>query len=79
MKRYFAETEDYNVVLFVDQSGRAVMIDEAAFNEPLTLAVAKAADYSNFDGCQTAEEAAANYTGEVIEFRPWEFENVVNF
>lgn len=80
MKRYFCESQDYNVVIFADQAGKAVMVDETAFNEPLTLEVAKAADYSNFDGCETVEEAAANYyTGEIINFYPDEFENVVNF
>lgn len=54
MKRYFLETEDYSGVGFVDNKGKMVYIDETAFDEPLTLDVAKAADYSNFDGINAA-------------------------
>ncbi len=79
MKRYFCEAQDYNVVIFADEAGRAVMIEETAFDEPLTLEAARAADYSNLEGFETIEEAAANYTGEIINFYPDEFENVVNF
>ena len=81
LKRYFCKTQDYNVVIFADENGQGVYIDESAFDEPLTLEVAKEADYSNFDGCETAEEAAANYgTGaELIEFNPDDFEEVIEF
>ena len=81
MKRYFAETNGYNCVLFVDDKGKAVVIQEEVFDEPLTLEVAKAADYSNFDNCETAEEANANYgNGEnLINFNEDEYENIVEF
>ena len=67
------------MVVFVDDEGYGVPIHEKAFNEPLTIEAAERADYSNFDDCETAEEAAANYTGEIIEFNPDEYENVIEF
>lgn len=56
MKRYFMETNAYNMVAFVDDSGDCYIVHEESFDEPLTLEVAKNADYSNLDGCETAEE-----------------------
>ena len=83
MKRYFVTTNADNMVLFVDDNNNAVYIDETAFDEPLTLDVAKRADYSNFDGCETAEEATANYAdGEhLIHFDPDDetFEKIIEF
>lgn len=68
MKKFFVETNGYNMVFLVDGNGRALPIYEQAFDEPLTLEVAKNADYSNFDGIEDAEVAAANYTGETVVF-----------
>ncbi|MCM1543441.1 MAG: hypothetical protein NC121_19620 [Blautia sp.] len=82
MKRYFAkDSVGEAVVLFVDDNRKAVYINETAFDEELTLEVAKAADYSNLDGCKTAEEAAANYyTGEnLIDFNEDDWEELVEF
>lgn len=79
MKRYYVETEDYSAVLFVDETGRAVVVNDTAFSEPLTLAVAKAADYSSLEGFETAAEAAANYLGETIDFKPEEFSKITEF
>ena len=73
MKRYFVETNAYNCVTFVETNGTAYIVHENNFNEPLTLDVAKNADYSNFDNCDTAEECAqAIGTSEALE-------NIVEF
>lgn len=56
MKRYFVKTNAYNMVVFVDDTGMAYIIHEESFDEPLTIDVAKNADYSNLDGCETADE-----------------------
>ena len=82
LKRYFAnDSVGETVVLFVDESGKAVFINNTAFEEELTLEVAKNADYSNFDNCDTAEEAATNYyTGEnLIDFNEEDWEELVEF
>lgn len=82
MKRYFAvDAVGEAVVLFVDKDNKAVYINDTAFNEELTLEVAKRADYSNFDGCEDAEEAAANYyTGEnLIDFNEDAWEELIEF
>lgn len=82
MKRYYAEDAvGQACVLFVDDDRKAVFINETAFDEELTLEVAIAADYSNFDGCKTAEEAAANYyTGEnLIDFNEEDWIVLVEF
>lgn len=81
MKRYFVETQDYSFVAFVDAAGKAVVIDEAVFPEPLTLEVASHTDYSGLEGFETAEEAAANYGdgSELIDFHPEDYERVTGF
>ena len=81
MKRYFVETQDYNFVAFVDAAGKAVVVDEDVFPEPLTLEVAKRTDYESLEGFETAEEAAANYgTGsQLIDFNPDDYERVTEF
>lgn len=81
MKRYFVETQDYNFVAFSDATGKAVVVDESAFQEPLTLEVARRTDYGSLEGFETAEEAAANYgTGEqLIDFNPDDYERVTEF
>lgn len=55
MKRFFVETNGDNMVAFTDGT-EAFVINENCFDEKLTLDVAKNADYSNLDGCETAEE-----------------------
>jgi hypothetical protein len=80
MKKIFAETEDYNAVLFLGSDNKAYVIDETAFEEALTLAVAKSADYSNLDGCETAEECLnAQGCGDIIDYNEEDFENVTEF
>lgn len=82
MVRYYAiNSVGEAVVLFADKYGKAVLVNDTAFDEKLTLEVAKQADYSNFDNCETAEEAAANYyTGQnLIEFNPDDWEELVEF
>ena len=84
MKRFFVETEDYNCVVFADENGKGYVIDETAFDEELTLDVAKNADYSNLDGCETAEECAqcigtAEAEQNVIDFDPDEYVSVEEF
>ena len=84
MKRFFVETEDYNMVAFVDDEGKAFIIDETNFDEVLTFDVAKNSDYSNLDGCETAEECAYSIgtpqaMQEVFAFDPDEFEYVEEF
>lgn len=69
MKRYFVETNAYNMVAFVDELGKAFVYDETAFPQDLTLEVAKDTPYENIDGAETAEEAAAMQgTGEVYNW-----------
>lgn len=82
LKRLFVQDEvGESVVLFVDDNGKACYINDTAFDEPLTLEVAKAADYSNFEGFDTAEEAAANYyTGDhLIDFNECDWNVIVEF
>lgn len=82
LKRLFVQDEvGENVVLFVDDNGKACFINDTAFDEPLTLEVAKSADYSNFEGFETAEEAAANYyTGDnLIDFNEEDWDVIVEF
>lgn len=60
LKRLFVEdATGTKMILFVDKDNKACYIDETAFDKPLTLETAQKADYSNFDNCKTAEEAAA--------------------
>ena len=69
MKRYFVETNADNMVAFVDDNNRVYFFNEQAFDEPLTLDVAKTADYSNCEGCETAEEIAHSVgVGEVYDW-----------
>ena len=66
MKRYFVETNGYNCVAFVDGNGKAYVFHEEAFDEELTFEYAKSADYSNVEGCETAEEIACSVDGENV-------------
>lgn len=84
MKRFFVETEDYTMVAFVDDEGKAFIIDETSFDEVLTFDVAKNSDYSNLDGCETAEECAqcigtAEAESNVIDFDEDEYTRVIEF
>lgn len=81
MKRFFVKTNGYNAVIFVDKNGNGYVIDESLFNEPLTLNAAKNADYSNFDGCETAEDCAASIgiNNNIITFNPTEYDNITEF
>lgn len=80
LKRYFIITNSYNCVVYADGKGKAYMIPEQAWDANLTLEVAKATDYSNFDGCETVEDCAACNAGSqnIIDFDindyglPWE-------
>lgn len=56
MKKLFVETAGYSMVVFADENGMCYCFHEESFDEPLTLEVAKKTDYSNCDGCNTAEE-----------------------
>lgn len=58
MKRFFIETNGYNMVAFVDDKNKAFILHEQSFDTELTLETAKNADYSNLDGCKTAEDCA---------------------
>lgn len=80
-KMYCVDSVGEAVVLFVDNNGKAVYLNDTAFGEKLTLEVAKKADYSNFEGIEDAEEASANYyTGEnLIDFIPSDWEKIVEF
>lgn len=66
MKRYFVETNGYNCVAFVDNNGKAYVFHEETFDEELTFEYAKSVDYSNVDGCETAEEIAACTGGDLV-------------
>lgn len=82
LKRLYCTDEvGESVVLFIDEERKACYINDTAFDEPLTLEVAKAADYSNFEGFETAEEAAANYyTGEnLIDFNESDWQTIIEF
>ena len=56
MKRYFIKTNGFNMVVFVDPIGNGYIIPDTSFDCELTFENAKNADYSNLDGCETAEE-----------------------
>lgn len=80
MKRYFVETNAYNMVVFVDVEGNAYAFYDTAFDEPLTLETAMAADYSNCEGCETAEDIMyATGVGETFTWNEDEFESVTEF
>lgn len=81
MKRFFVKTSGYNMIVFVDKNGNGYVIDETAFDEPLTLNAAKNADYSNFDGCETAEDCAASIgiNNNIIPFNPTEYDYITEF
>lgn len=82
MKKYFVETNAYSMVVFVDEQGNAFPIHEKYFDERLTLDVAKKADYSGIDGCETAEEVAfaiGGDTDDIFNFETEKFEKVVEF
>lgn len=82
LKRLFVRDETGEcAVLFLDDNGKACYINDTAFDEPLTLEVAKSADYSNLEGFETAEEAAANYyTGDnLVDFNEEDWETITEF
>ena len=64
MKRYFVETNGYNCVAFIDDNNNAIVLHEGCFDEPLTIESVKMNDYSNLDGCETAEECIHEMGGE---------------
>ena len=72
MKKYFVETNGYNMVILADGSGRGLIINDTAFDTDLTLAAAQAADYSGLDGFDTIDECNANYGNgdNIIDFDP---------
>ena len=78
---YVVDSVGEAMVLFVDEKGKACFINNTAFDEPLTLEVAKTGNYSNFDNCEDAEIAAANYyTGEnLIDFNSDDWEEIIEF
>lgn len=80
MKKYYAETNSESMVLITD-GVKAVYIDETAFDEELTLEVAKAADYSNFDMDGTIEEANHNYADgtHLIDFNTDDYDSLIEF
>lgn len=80
IKRLYCQTNGYNLVVFTD-GVKAVYIDETAFDEPLTLEVAKSADYGNFDGFETIEEMSANYAdgSHLIDFDESDYEEAIEF
>lgn len=80
MKRIFAETNAYNVVLFVDNNNKAFVVPDGAFESELTLELAENTDYANYAGCETAEECQyAQGCGDVIDYNEDEYENVTEF
>lgn len=82
LKRFYAvDSTGESVVLFVDGNSKAVFISATAFNEALTLDVAKRSDYSNFDGCNTAAEANANYAdgSHLIDFNENDWDSIEEF
>lgn len=82
MKRIYAESNGYNMVLFVDDENKAFVLPDDTFNDFSTLELAKAADYSNLVGCETAEECRAMTgagDGDIIDYNEDEFENVTEF
>lgn len=84
MKKYYVKTNAYDCVMLVDDFGKAYVCYEEIFDEPLTLEVAKNTDYSNFDGCETAEECAfaigSNAAMDnIYDFDEDHYESVVEF
>lgn len=58
MKRFFVETNGYNMVIFAGDDGKCFVIHEQSFDEELNFENAKNADYSNIENCNNAEECA---------------------
>lgn len=80
MKRIFAETGDYNVVLFVDNNNKAFVVPDGAFASELTLDVAKNTSYANYAGCETAEECQiCQGCGDVVDYNVDDFKNITEF
>lgn len=80
MKRIFVETNDYNLVLFVDKNNKAFAVPDGAFDSELTLEIAIKADYANYDGCETAEECrCAQGLGDVFDYNENDYDNVIEF
>lgn len=77
MKRLFIETNGYNMVAFVDDEEKAFVLHEQSFDKALTLETAKNADYSNLDGCKTAEECV--YAMGLDEDRIIDFKELMSY
>lgn len=56
MKRFFIETNGGNMIAFVDDKNKAFVLYDQSFDKELALETARNADYSNLDGCKTAED-----------------------
>lgn len=56
MKRFHVKSNGTNFVAFVDEEGKAYIIDESVYGYQLTLEAAKSEDYSGIENCETAEE-----------------------
>lgn len=82
MKRLFVrDVNGEAAVLFVDEAGKAVFINETAFGCKLTLEVAMSENYSQIEGYENAEDAAANYyTGDhLINYKPDDWNEIIEF
>lgn len=82
MKRLFVKTNAYNAVLFVDENNKAFKIDDSNENDLSTIERAKTADYSNLDGCETADEcmyAVGVDEKWIIDFNENDFEEIIEF
>lgn len=81
IKRVFAETMDYNIVLFVDKNKKAYVIPETVFDEELTFEVAKSTSYANLAGCDTADgcQWCMGGIGDIIDYNENDYENITEF
>lgn len=67
-------------VLFVDKNNKAYVVPDGAFDEDLTLDVAKSTSYANLAGCDTAESCQwCMGVGDVIDYKEDEYENITEF
>lgn len=86
MKKLFVETNADNAVLFVDAQERAYLVFDSCiywenYHKDLTLEAARNEDYSNLDGCETADECkcAQGIDRDIFDFNEDDYENVTEF
>lgn len=78
-RKFFAEYQDFNAVMFVDDMNRALILDETEvdYGARLTINLASFFDFSNMDMTGTAEEARCSLGGlGAVLYFPGDLENI---